>query len=541
MFTPHPISCIIMENTTMGVDMDLNILTSGEKTIAFIGMVLYMVLVIIVGLLYSKRNKSTEDFFLGGRSLGPWVTAMSAEASDMSSWLLMGLPGLAYLSGFASAGWTAIGLALGTWFNWRFVAYRLRTYSHVAGNAITLPDYFSNRFHDEKKILMILSALVIFFFFIVYTSSGFAALGKLFNSLFGFDYTMMMVIGALVVVVYTIVGGFLAESTADFMQGTLMFFSLIIILIAGVVEAGGLGAIAASLRELDGFGGLFTSHDRITGSTVRVSLLEIASSLAWGLGYFGMPHVLLRFMAIRDANELNRSRRIAMIWVVVSLAAAVCIGVVGVAAVPRLLEGASPETFSSRSETVFIVMTQLLGQYSGILVVFVGVILSGILAATMSTSDSQLLVTSSAISQNFFKGVVKKDATDRQVLWISRITIIVVAIIGAFLAADPNASIFGIVSYAWAGFGAAFGPIMLFSLFWKRTTLPGAVAGMAGGFLAVVVWKNAIAALGGVFAIYELLPAFVFSSLCIIVVSLVTSEPSQEIQDEFAHAILPRG
>lgn len=517
--------------------MNLNILSPDEKTIAFIGMMVYMALVVAVGLVYSRRNKSTEDFFLGGRSLGPWVTAMSAEASDMSSWLLMGLPGLAYLSGFASAGWTALGLAVGTWFNWRFVAFRLRNYSHVAGNSITLPDFFSNRFHDSRKILMSLAALVIFFFFIVYTSSGFAALGKLFNSLFGFDYTLMMIIGALVVVIYTIVGGFLAESTADFMQGTLMFFSLIIILIAGIAEAGGLQAIAATIGSMDGFGSLFYSHDRVTGAKIHVSFLEIASSMAWGLGYFGMPHVLLRFMAIRDARELNRSRRIAMVWVVISLAAAVCIGVVGVAAVPQLLDGVAPGAFSAQSETIFIVMTQLLGQYSGLLVVFVGIILSGILAATMSTSDSQLLVTASAVSQNFFKGVLKKDASDRQVLWISRLTIIIVAIIGAFLAADPNSSIFGIVSYAWAGFGAAFGPIMLFSLFWKRTTFAGAVAGMSTGFLGVLIWKNLLAPLGGGWAIYELLPAFIFSSLSIVVASLLTADPSQEIQDEFEHAV----
>jgi sodium/proline symporter len=517
--------------------MNLEILTSGQKTIAFIGMVVYMGLVVTVGLLYSKRNKNTEDFFLGGRSLGPWVTAMSAEASDMSSWLLMGLPGLAYLTGFASAGWTAIGLAVGTWFNWRFVAYRLRNYSHLAGNAITIPDFFSNRFHDSKRILMTLAAVIIFFFFIIYTSSGFAALGRLFNNLFGFDYTLMMVIGAVVVVLYTIVGGFLAESTTDFMQGTLMFFSLIIILIVGVIEAGSFSQIGQALGSMDGFASLFSSHNRATGTATAVSFLEIASSFAWGLGYFGMPHVLLRFMAIRDAKQLGTSRRIAMTWVVISLFAAVLIGIVGVAAVPSLLDGVAANGTTARAETIFIVMAQLIGQYSGILVVFVGVILSGILAATMSTSDSQLLITSSAISQNFFKGVLKKDATDKQVMWVSRATIIVVAIIGAFLASDPNSSIFGIVSYAWAGFGAAFGPLMLFSLFWKRTNFAGAVAGMLSGFLGVVIWKNVIAPMGGMWGIYELLPAFVFSGLCILVVSLLTKAPSQAIQKEFELAI----
>jgi sodium/proline symporter len=513
--------------------MNLEILTSGQKTIAFMSMVAYMVLVVTVGLLYSKRNKSSEDFFLGGRSLGPWVTAMSAEASDMSSWLLMGLPGLAYLTGFASAGWTAIGLAVGTWFNWRFVAYRLRNYSHLAGNAITIPDFFSNRFHDSKRILMTLAAVIIFFFFIIYTSSGFAALGKLFNSLFGFDYTLMMVVGAIVVVVYTIVGGFLAESTTDFMQGTLMFFSLIIIVIAGTLESGGIGRVVEVVASMDGFGSLFASHNRLTGAAVPITFLEIISSMAWGLGYFGMPHVLLRFMAIRDSKELTTSRRIAMIWVVVSLFTAVLIGIIGVAAVPNLLEGSAANQLSAKSETIFIVMTQLLGKYSGLLVVLVGFILSGILAATMSTSDSQLLITSSAVSQNFFKGVLKKEASNNQVMWVSRATIIIVAIIGAILAADPNSSIFGIVSYAWAGFGAAFGPLMLFSLFWKRINFAGALAGMLSGFVGVVVWKNFISPLGGMWGIYELLPAFIFSAICILVVSLLTKAPDVAIQNEF--------
>ena len=520
--------------------MHLNLLTSGQKTIAFIGMILYMALVIYIGFIYSKRNKSTEDFLLGGRSLGPWVTAMSAEASDMSSWLLMGLPGLAYLSGVASAGWTAIGLAVGTWFNWKFIAYRLRTYSQVADNAITIPDYFSNRFHDAKKILMIGSAAIIFFFFIIYTSSGFVALGRLFNSLFGFDYTLMMIIGALVVVLYTIIGGFLAASTSDFLQGALMSFSLVFILLVGFFEAGGFSEISAVIGSMDGFGSLLSSHNRIDGTGSTVTLLEIASALAWGLGYFGMPHILLRFMAINKPEELNRSRRIAMTWVIISLTVAVCIGIIGVAVFPELLTGVSVAGYAGQSETIFIAMTQLLGSISPVLVIFIGIILSGVVAATMSTSDSQLLVTSSAISQNFFKGVINKNATDKQVLWLSRLTVIAVAVIAAFLAADPNSSIFGIVSYAWAGFGATFGPIMVFSLFWKRTTLQGAVAGMAGGFITVVVWKHFIAPMGGAWAIYELLPAFIFSTLCIIVASLLSDEPSQEIQQEFDRATTKR-
>lgn len=513
--------------------MKTEFLSSGQQVAVLAGMFLYMLLVIYVGLRVARHNRNSEDFFLGGRTLGPWVTAMSAAASDMSSWLLMGLPGLAYLTGLADATWTAIGLGLGTWMNWRLVSVRLRNYSHVADNAITLPDFFSNRYHDSRKILMMFAAAFIFIFFIVYTSSGFAALGRLFNTLFGLNYVVMMLIGALVVVLYTIVGGFLAESITDFMQGMLMSVSLVIIMSVGIIEAGGFSAVGSVHDTMPGFMSLFTTYNRTTGASQTVPLLSILSSLAWGLGYFGMPHVLLRFMAIKDARKLLISRRVAMIWVVISLAAAVLIGAIGVAAVPGLLDGLQPHEWAGTSETIFIVMAQLMARYSPILVLFVGVVLSGILAATMSTSDSQLLVTASAISQNFYKGALKKDATDKQVMWMSRATIIVVSIIAALLALDPNASIFGIVSYAWAGFGATFGPLMLFSLFWKRTTLPGAITGMVSGGLTVMVWKNLLAPLGGYWAVYELLPAFIISSLLIFVVSLCTKEPSAEIQAEF--------
>lgn len=487
-------------------------------------MLAYMALVVTVGLIYSKRNQRSEDFYLGGRTLGPWVTAMSAEASDMSSWLLMGLPGLAYLSGFGEAGWTAIGLAIGTWLNWRIVSVRLRHYSHIAGNAFTLPDFFSNRFHDGKKILMTISALFILVFFTVYTASGFVACGRLFNSIFGFDYVTMMLVSAAIIVVYTAVGGFLAESTTDFIQGLLMSFSLIVIMGGATIAAGGVEKVIDNARSLPGFLEWFTVHDAVKNVSVPFGGLKAVSAMAWGLGYFGMPHVLLRFMAIKHPRELKKSRIIATVWVFISLGAAVLIGLIGNAVLPGVLKG-------NESERVFIELAIKMLHPA-----LAGIILSGILAATMSTSDSQLLVTSSAISQNLFKGVLKKDASERQVMWVSRLTIVLVAIVAAAIAFDPVSSIFKIVSHAWAGFGATFGPLMLASLFWKRTTLKGALAGMISGGVSALLWPRLLAPLGGVFAIYELLPAFVISAVFIIIVSLIDQEPAKEIQEEFDKA-----
>jgi sodium/proline symporter len=489
-----------------------------------IAMVVYLLLVIGIGLLYSRRNKKSEDFFLGGRSLGPWVTAMSAEASDMSSWLLMGLPGLAYLTGLGEAGWTAVGLALGTYLNWRLVSRRLRRYSLVAGNSFTLPDFFSNRFHDKKKILMSISAVFILIFFTVYTASGFVASGRLFESLFGFDYVTMMIVSAAVIVFYTTLGGFLAESSTDFIQGILMSISLVVILIGGVIYAGGIDAVIDNARSMPGFLDWFAVHNPTDNTAVSYNPLNVISALAWGLGYFGMPHVLLRFMAIKNSSMLKKSRIIAVIWVLISLTAAVLIGLIGAAVFPGLLTG-------SDSERIFIRMSTTL-----LPPILAGVILSGILAATMSTSDSQLLITSSAISQNFFKGVLKKNASERQVMWVSRLTVILVAIAAAILAINPSGSIFKIVSHAWAGFGATFGPLILCSLFWKRTTFKGALAGMLSGGISALLWPEILFPLGGVFAVYELLPAFIISLIFIIVVSLLDKKPSAEIVMEFETA-----
>lgn len=495
-----------------------------EKIWILVAMLAYLTLVVVVGLLYSKRNKKSEDFFLGGRSLGPWVTAMSAEASDMSSWLLMGLPGLAYISGIGEAAWTAIGLAIGTYLNWLIVSRRLRRYSQIADNAFTLPDFFSNRFHDKKRILMIISAIFILIFFTVYTASGFVAAGRLFESIFGFDYVTMMIVSATVIVLYTALGGFLAESTTDFIQGLLMSFSLVVVLVGGTIYAGGIGAVIDNAKTMPGFLDLFGVHNAETGLAVSYGPLKVVSALAWGLGYFGMPHVLLRFMAIKDSKLLRKSRIIAVVWVLISLTSAVLIGIVGAAMLPGELVGAD-------SERVFILMSTKL------LVPFVaGIILSGILAATMSTSDSQLLMTSSAIAQNLFKGVIKKDASEKQVLWVSRLVIVAVAVAAAIMAINPSGTIFKIVSHAWAGFGATFGPLMLLSLFWKRTTFKGALAGMLSGGITALLWPELLYPLGGVFAIYELLPAFIISLLLIVVVSLLDKQPSAEIAAEFEQA-----
>lgn len=512
-----------------------------------IAMVCYMAVVIGIGIYFAKRsNQSSEDYFLGGRSLGPWVTAMSAEASDMSGWLLMGLPGVAYWCGLSDAAWTSIGLALGTYINWLLVAKRLRRYSAVAGDAITLPDFFSNRFHEKKKVIMTLSALFILIFFTVYASSCFVTCGKLFSTLFGASYQSMMIAGAVFVVIYTFLGGFLAESASDFMQAVVMIFALTVILITGTLAAGGLQAVVDNAKNIPGFFTFFgiaspsvdangiqqvANGAPVFGEAGSYGFLTIISTLSWGLGYFGMPQVLLRFMAIRKTDELVRARRIATVWVVISLAAAVLIGLMGRAMFPV------HETLNTASgaENVFIVLSRHL-----LPPLLAGLVMAGILAATISSSDSYLLIAASAVSLNIFKGILKKDASDKQVMTMSRIILLLIAVVGVIIAMDENSVIFTIVSFAWAGFGAVFGPIMLFSLFWKRTTQAGAVAGMVTGGVMVFLWKLALKPLGGVFGIYELFPAFVLSCLAILLVSLLTPAPSAQIQQEFDLARNPQ-
>lgn len=511
---------------------------NGSSIRILIAMIIYMAAVIGIGLWYARRaNKSSEEYFLGGRSLGPWVTAMSAEASDMSGWLLMGLPGVAYWCGLADAFWTALGLAVGTYFNWLIVSKRLRRYSVRAGNAITLPEFFSNRFRENKKAIMMIAAAFILIFFTVYASSCFVTCGKLFSTLFGAPYVAMMILGALFVLLYTLLGGFLAESASDFMQAIVMIVALTVIVVLGTAQAGGIGAVMENARQIPGFlefFGLATpaldeagmqlveNGAPVFGAVSDYGLLTVCSMMAWGLGYFGMPQVLLRFMAIRREDELNRSRRIAMIWVIISLGVAVFIGIVGRQVYP------TAHLTKSAAENIFITLAT-----SSLPPLLAGFVMAGILAATISSSDSYLLIAASAFAKNIYQGVCKKDATDKQVMLVSRLTLLALALIGVVIALDENSVIFQIVAFAWAGFGATFGPLMLFSLFWKRTNRAGAIAGMLSGAGMVFLWKLVISKLGGAFAIYELLPAFIFSSLCIVAVSLLTKAPSKEIEDDF--------
>lgn len=506
-----------------------------------ITMILYICVVIGIGVYFAKRaNSSSENYYLGGRSLGPWIAAFSAEASDMSGWLLMGLPGLAYWTGLADAFWTAAGLAVGTYINWLIVAKRLRRYSEIAGNAITIPDFFSNRFHERKKIILTISSLFILVFFCVYASSCFVTCGKLFSSLFGIDYHVTMIVGAIFVVIYTFLGGFLAESASDFMQAVVMVLALVIVLTLGTVAAGGIGSVFDNLRAIPGFLEFFnistpaldeagrqavSAGAPVFGDATPYGLISVLSMMAWGLGYFGMPQVLLRFMAIRHQDELKKSRRIATVWVVISLFAAISIGLIGRAIYPVAFGT------NSEAETVFSYIASTLMHP-----LFAGLVSAGILAATISSSDSYLLIAASAFSKNLWQRLFHKQASDKEIMNVGRIALVIIAVLGAIIAMDENSVIFTIVSFAWAGFGATFGPLMLFSLFWKRTNEYGAIAGMISGAAMVFIWNFLIKPIGGVFGIYELLPAFIISSVFIVVVSLMTGEPSEEMKKEFEAA-----
>ena len=499
-----------------------------------ISIVVYLVGMLVIGWMCAKKNSSVDDFYLGGRKLGPLVTAMSAEASDMSSWLLMGLPGLAYVFGLAEASWTAIGLAIGTYLNWLIVARRLRRYSHQL-DAITVPQFFSKRWGDERSILAAISAVVIIVFFIPYLASGFSACGKLFASLFGIDYVTAMVVSAAVVVIYTVMGGFLAASTTDLVQSIVMTAALIIILGFGVAQAGGVGAVMDNAQSMAGYLSLTSTFDPATGGSTPYSTLTIFSLLAWGLGYFGMPHILLRFMAIEDERKLKLSRRIATSWVVISMGVAIIIGVVGNAMTSA---GALGEL--ADSETIIVQIASLLSQFGILPALLAGVVLAGILAATMSTADSQLLAASSSVSQNLGCEFLRLNLSGKRGVIVARTTMVVISIIAAFLARDPESSVFRVVSFAWAGFGAAFGPAMLMALFWKRSNKWGALAGMVVGGAMVFIWKFLIAPMGGVWAIYELLPAFICATVAIVAVSLITPAPEKPIVDAFQASFLKK-
>lgn len=502
---------------------------STSTIIIMITIIAYMAIMLIIGITFSKKNSSVGDFYLGGRKLGPIVTAMSAEASDMSSWLLMGLPGVAYLTGGAEAGWTAIGLAIGTYLNWLIVAKRLRIYSSSC-NAITIPDFFSNRYRDGKKALMGISALIILIFFVPYTASGFSACGKLFSTLFNWDYHAAMIISAVIIIAYTCSGGFLAASFTDLIQSIVMTLALISIVCFGIHTAGGFGEVVDNAKNISGYFSLTHIHNLETGGSDKYSLLTIASLLAWGLGYFGMPHILLRFMAIGDKNKVKTSRRIASVWVVISMAVAIFIGFIG----NKLTQLGKLEALDgNNSETIIIKIAQFMSEKHVVLAIIAGLVFAGILACTMSTSDSQLLAASSSMSENILKGVFNIKISEKQSMLAARAVLVVIAALGVVLAWNQDSSVFRIVSFAWAGFGATFGPVVLTALFWKRSNKYGAVAGMIAGAIMVFVWKFGISKLGGAFAIYELLPAFVFALAVIVIVSLLTPAPEKEIVQEF--------
>lgn len=492
----------------------------------------YLIGMIVIGFAFTSKNKDSADFYLGGRTLGPLVTAMSAEASDMSGWLLMGLPAVALMGGLAEASWTAIGLAVGTYLNWLFVAKRLRVYSHKI-DAFTLPDFFAKRFGDKSGILTLISAVLIAVFFIPYTASGFAACGKLFSSFFGMNYTLAMVLSAAVIVIYCTLGGFLAASTTDFVQSIIMTVALFVVVGFGEGLAGGFENVFANVASLDGFLDLFKGFNVATGTTGSYGALPVISTLAWGLGYFGMPHILLRFMAIEDKNKLKTSRRVASVWVVISMAVAVLIGVIGYTLMKNGVIG--PYADASAAETVIVDVANVLSKYGFVPAITAGLILAGILASTMSTADSQLLAASSSISQNLLCEVFKIKMSEKVLFVVARISVIVISVIAVFLALNPKSSVFTIVSFAWAGFGATFGPVMLAALFWKRANKWGALAGMLSGGVMIFVWKFIIRTnfAGTVLDIYELLPAFIIAVIAIVVVSLLTAAPEKETVDTF--------
>ena len=501
-----------------------------------ISILVYLAVMLLVGFANSRETKDVKDFYLGGRRLGPFVTAMSAEASDMSSYLLMGVPGLAYLTGIADAGWTAVGLAVGTYLNWLFVAKRLRNYSEKL-DAITIPDYFQKRFRDEKKVTLCIGALFILIFFVPYTASGFSACGKLFSSLFGVNYELAMIVSAVIIVGYTTTGGFLAASKTDFIQSIVMTFALLFVLFFGINAAGGMGAVIDNAGSLPGFLNISATYDNAAGAAAPYGLFNKITMFCWGLGYFGMPHILLRFMASKDSSKLKLSRRIASVWVVISLGIAVLLGVVGramseVGALETLVDPANPSS-SSTAETLIIRIAQLISEHGFIFALVAGLVLAGILASTMSTADSQLIAASSAVSENIIQETFGVKLSESAQMLAARATLIGVAALGIIIAWNPNSTVFGIVSFAWAGFGAVFGPIMLLSLYWRRTNKYGAIAGMISGGLMVFIWKYLVRPLGGAWDLYELAPAFLVAIIFIVVVSLLTKEPEEDILNEF--------
>ena len=509
-----------------------------SNIIVLVAFAFYMLLMIVIGVIYSRKTKNNEDYFLGGRNLGGWTAALSAQASDMSGWLLMGLPGSVYLAGTGEV-WIAVGLLLGTILNWYLVSSRLRKYTIVAGNSLTIPSFFQNRYRDKRGVIKIVSAIIIAVFFAVYTASAFSSGAKLFATLFGHGqngemdqtaYLIGLAIASVVILVYTFMGGFKAVCTTDLIQGLLMLVAILAVPIVAYAiltwdQGFSQALVAKGVENPENYMNFFKNTD---GSPIAWN--SIVSSLAWGLGYFGMPHIIIRFMAIKNETEVKKSRKIAIIWVVLSLAAACLIGLFARGYLSQQLD-------AGNSETAFIRLIQEIFSNNGVLIFIGGIFLCGILAAIMSTADSQLLVTASAVSEDMYKGVIKKDASEKSSLLVGKIAVVVVAVIAFLIALDPNSSIMGLVSDAWAGFGAAFGPVVLLALFWKRSNLAGAISGMTVGALTVIVWDYLPLingdTIGTATGLYSLVPGFFLALIINVIVSLVTKAPSKEITDEF--------
>lgn len=469
----------------------------GDNTLTIIAFMVYMSVVLLLGFIAWKRTTSLADYILGGRSLGSWVTALSAQASDMSGWLLMGLPGLAYAAGFESI-WLAGGLAVGTYLNWKLVANRLRRRTEALDNSLTIPDYLERRFRDNSRALRLIAGVFILVFFTFYTSSGFVAAGKLFEALFGLPYFWAIFFGTMSVLVYTFFGGFLAVSWADVLQGSLMFLALVLVAAMGWWLIGGPNGMNETLTALNP-----EYLDPFTASSGEaLGWIGIASLLGWGLGYVGQPHILARFMAIRNADELPTARRVAMTWQITVLTAAVIVGVTGLGVLDRPLDD---------SEKVFIFMSTDLFHPA-----IAGICLSGILAAVMSTAAAQLLVASSAFSEDFYRGLFRENAGQRELLWVGRIAVLAIATTAFLIGLDPDSKVLDLVGWAWAGFGATFGPSMVLSLYWNGMTRFGCFAGILVGGVTVILWPQFE---GGIFDLYEMVPGFIFGLVTIWLVS----------------------
>ncbi|AMD02175.1 MULTISPECIES: sodium/proline symporter PutP [Halomonas] len=472
----------------------------------------YLLLMLGVGIVAYQRTTNLSDYILGGRSLGPWTSAISAGASDMSGWLLLGLPGAAYVSGI-SASWIAVGLLIGTWLNWLVVARRLRLYSFKVSDALTLPEYFANRFQDKTQLLRVISAIFILMFFLFYTSSGLVAGGRLFETVFGYDYTVAVTIGTIAVISYTFFGGFLAVSWTDLIQGLMMAAALAIVPVIAFSDLGGASGAGAALAAESEYM-LSWFRDASTGEALTT--IGIISSLAWGLGYFGQPHILARFAAIRSDRDIPAARRIAVSWTAIALVSSIAVGLLGVGFVQRDL---------ADGETVFMVMVNIIFHP-----VIAGILLAAILAAIMSTADSQLLVSSSALTDDFYKAIFRKDASQTELVWVGRFAVIGIAVLAYLLALNPDATVLDLVAYAWAGFGAAFGPALIMSLYWRRMNKWGALAGIVVGGVTVVVWAEIS---GGIFDVYEIVPGVILAYIAIVVASLATEEPNLRVTADF--------